>query len=409
MTLATSAPSASHAARQELEELVHAALSAGRRLRIAGAGTWLDAGRPVDGDSVVSTRALSGIVEYVPGDLTLTARAGTSLAEIRDATAAHRQWLALDPCGSDDGTLGATVATASAGPLATAFGTPRDLVLGLEFISGTGAVVRGGGRVVKNVAGFDLVRLLTGSWGTLGVITEITVRLHARPEADQSFVVQVADDDIERVRLAIRRLPFTLYACELVNAALATALGVGTSSAVLVRVGGNTELVDATRAALQELGSPREVDANIWQRLRDAEPVGATVFRVSTLASRLRDTWCDLAAVRRRAPNAMLHAAPARGVVRCILPASNDATAAVEQVISARGAPTVIAERLPRALWAGIGSAMGDRLSRGIKHAFDPDVRFNPGKVFPTLSRCAELGREHVHAGAERFPNLPRF
>src|SRR5439155_9619738 len=102
-----------------------------------------------------------GIVEYVPGDLTLTARAGTTLAEIRDATAAEQQWLALDPHGSDDGTIGATVATASAGPLATAFGTPRDLVLGVEFLTGGGALARGGGRVVKNVAGFDLVRLLT--------------------------------------------------------------------------------------------------------------------------------------------------------------------------------------------------------------------------------------------------------
>jgi len=379
VTLAPSAAPARNAALQEIEELVHAALDAGRRLRIAGAGTWLDAGRPVDGDSVVSTRALSGIVEYVPGDLTLTARAGTSLAEIRDATAAHRQWLALDPCGSDDGTLGATVATASAGPLATAFGTPRDLVLGLEFISGTGAVVRGGGRVVKNVAGFDLVRLLTGSWGTLGVITEIAVRLHARPEADQSFVVQIGDDDIERVRLAMRRLPFTLYACEVVNSALATTLGVGASSAVLVRVGGNAELVDTARATLQEIGSPREVDADIWRRLRDAEPAGATVFRVSNLSSKLRDTWRDVSAVQRRAANAMLHAAPARGTVRCIVPQSSDATAAVEQVISARGEAAVIGERLPRALWAGIGSAMDDRLSRGIKRAFDPLRLLNRG------------------------------
>lgn len=379
MTLATSAPSAGHAARQELEELMHAALRAERRVRIAGAGTWLDAGRPVDGDSVIATRALSGIVEYVPGDLTLTAHAGTSLAEIRHVTAAHRQWLALDPHGSDDGTLGATVATASAGPLATAFGTPRDLVLGVEFISGTGTVVRGGGRVVKNVAGFDLVRLLTGSWGTLGVITEITVRLHARPAADQSFAVPVGDDDIERVRRAIRRLPFTLYACEMVNATLASTLGLGASSAVLVRVGGNAELVDTARGALGEIGSPREVDGDIWQRLRDAEPVGAMVFRMSNLPSKLRDTWRDVSAIQRQAPNAMVHAAPARGVVRCIVPPSRDAHAAVAQVISSRDGTAVVGERLPRRLWPGMGSTMDDRLSRGIKRAFDPSHLLNRG------------------------------
>ena len=101
------------------------------------------------------------------GDLTLTARAGTTLANIARATAAEGQWLALDPHGSASGTLGATIATASAGPLAHAFGTPRDNVLGIEAVTGTGEIVRAGGRVVKNVAGFDLTRLFTGAWGTL--------------------------------------------------------------------------------------------------------------------------------------------------------------------------------------------------------------------------------------------------
>ena len=96
--------------------------SAATPLRIVGGGTWLDAGRPVAATETLSTREHSGITEYVPGDLTLTARAGTTLGEIRDATAAHGQWLALDPYGADDGTLGATIATGAAGPLSTFFG-----------------------------------------------------------------------------------------------------------------------------------------------------------------------------------------------------------------------------------------------------------------------------------------------
>ena len=103
----------------ELRDRVRDAAKRGAPLRIAGRGTWLDAGRPVRATETVSTRELSGITEYVPGDLTLTARAGTTLGEIRDATRKHGQWLALDPSGSDDGTLGATIATASSGPLAT--------------------------------------------------------------------------------------------------------------------------------------------------------------------------------------------------------------------------------------------------------------------------------------------------
>src|SRR5215207_1849086 len=182
------------------------AVQRGTPLRLAGRGTWLDAGRPVHATDTLSTRELSGITEYVPGDLTLTARAGTTLAEIRETTKANGQWLALDPPGSDEGTLGATIATGSAGALRTFFGAPRDLALGVEFVTGAAVVARGGGRVVKNVAGFDLTRLLTGSWGTLGVITEVTVRLHARPEADESMAVSVDPaTGVSRVRQLLRR------------------------------------------------------------------------------------------------------------------------------------------------------------------------------------------------------------
>jgi glycolate oxidase FAD binding subunit len=89
------------------------------------------------------------------------------------------------------------------------FGAPRDLALGVEFVTGAGVVARGGGRVVKNVAGFDLTRLLTGSWERLGVITEVTVRLHARPEADESIAVAIdPKTGVSRVRQLLRRLPF---------------------------------------------------------------------------------------------------------------------------------------------------------------------------------------------------------
>src|SRR5688572_27812167 len=169
-----------------IAEQVGDAYESRRPLRIRGAGSWLDAGRPTRSADTLSLAAHRGIVEYVPGDLTLTARAGTPLGDIVAATREHGQWLPLDPWGGDDGTLGATVSTGTAGPHALAMGMPRDVVLGMEFVTGTGAVIRSGGRVVKNVAGFDLTRLLVGSWGTLGVITEVTVRLRARPEETRS-------------------------------------------------------------------------------------------------------------------------------------------------------------------------------------------------------------------------------
>src|SRR4029453_16598216 len=95
----------------------------------------------------------------------------------------------LAPWGGDAGSLGATAATATAGPMSGALGTPRDIVIGLEAVTGTGDVVRGGGKVVKNVAGFDLTRLMVGAWGTLGIVTEVSVRLRALPEREATVAV----------------------------------------------------------------------------------------------------------------------------------------------------------------------------------------------------------------------------
>ncbi|HKV51240.1 MAG TPA: FAD-binding protein, partial [Gemmatimonadaceae bacterium] len=197
-------------------------------LRIVGRGHWLDAGPPARAATPLALDELSGIVAYTPGDLTLTARAGTTLAEIAAVTAEHGQWLALDPFGTDDGTIGATVATASSGPLAHAFGTPRDAVLGLEVVTGEGAIIRTGGRVVKNVAGFDLTRLFTGSWGTLGAITEVTVRLRAMPEGDETWAIAVGDDDaLDAVCRAARTAAIAPLAFEALDAALASRVGLG--------------------------------------------------------------------------------------------------------------------------------------------------------------------------------------
>ncbi|MEO7218143.1 MAG: FAD-binding protein [Gemmatimonadaceae bacterium] len=149
-------------------------------LRIMGRGTWLEAVAAVAADREISLADDTGIVAYAPDDLTVTARAGTTLRELASTLARRDQWIALDPDGGLDVTIGATVATCSYGPAATYFGTARDQVLGMTVVLGTGDIVRPGGRVVKNVAGFDLTRLMIGAWGTLGVITEVTLRVRSR-------------------------------------------------------------------------------------------------------------------------------------------------------------------------------------------------------------------------------------
>jgi glycolate oxidase FAD binding subunit len=363
-------------------------------LRIVGAGRWLDAGRLVRAETTLSIAALSGIVEYVPGDLTLTAGAGTTLGEIARATTTHDQWLTLDPFGDDEGTLGATVATGSYGPLASGFGRPRDIVLGAEFVTGTGAVVRAGGRVVKNVAGFDLVRLVTGAWGSLGAITEVTVRLRARPEVDETVAVAAGNGPQQLAALVsgLRILPFTPYAVEVVNATLAGRLGLEPRGCVLVRLGGSGDAVRAQRAALSALGDMRDVTGPLWPTLRGVEPAGSASLRLSRLPSRFADTWADATRLAEPFSGAFVHGAPLLGVVRCIVPDVSTArdggrghavVGVQERLARALTAPfdgTRIFERVPDTIWRAFGpSVVPDRLSQGIKAAYDPLCLLNPG------------------------------
>lgn len=348
---------------EEAAEVIRDAAANGVTLRIVGRGMWLEGGRPVKAQRVLSTRAMTGIVEYEPGDLTLTARAGTSLAEIAATTIPERQWLTLDPPGTDDGTLGATAATASAGPLAHAFGLPRDAVLGIEIATGDGAVVRAGGRVVKNVAGFDLTRLFVGSWGTLGAITELTVRLRALPERDETVALPATTPTLARLRAN----DLTPLAVERLSPPLARHLGVDTTEpVVLVRLAGNAAAVASQRTILGPDATP--VPHDVWRTLRAVAPANAAIWRCSTRPA-------DLARLYAETDDLWSHATLSRGVVRCIATAEIDARLTHHRTIA-----TVIGEQLPPAAWPLLAPGpTSDRLSIAVKQTFDPAGILNPG------------------------------
>ena len=256
---------------QQLAEMLLDAHDRSAPMRIVGRGAWLHGGGRVSPTAAhVRLEGLTGIVEYVPGDLTLTARAGTSLAEIENATAAHHQWCPLQPWGDDKASLGAVFATATAGPFAQSLGRPRDLALGLEFVDGTGATVRAGGRVVKNVAGFDLTRLLVGAWGSLGAITEVSVRLRARPRVDETWAVAFDTNDPAATvrRTAFERGPLAPLALRQLRDTESGKLGLAPSRTLLTRLGGNASFVAAARAAVLELGDAEQCSTETWQRYR---------------------------------------------------------------------------------------------------------------------------------------------
>ena len=381
------ADSRSTAVTSPIQERVRSAQESRATLRITGRSHWLGAGRPVAATETFSTASHAGVVDYVPGDLTITVRAGTTLAEIAIITGKEGQWFPVDPPGSYDGTIGATVATASSGPLSHAFGTIRDLVLGVEFVTGEGKTVRGGGRVVKNVAGFDLVRLMTGSWGTLGIITEVSLRLYALPSHRTTIAMDTPTDTRQLgERLASlndgRIMPFAM---ELVSRDLARIAGLPPRPMILMEIGGNAAAVSAQRDEIAKLGAATEVPGETWTKLRLAEHEGASVLRISGLPARLAERWERALRVTEKADGALMHASVARGTVRCILPTGPSGD--VMNLLSERAADeTVIFESLPGNLWAKLSpSAISDRVSQSIKKAFDPFDILNRGILGPSV------------------------
>jgi len=202
------------AARQErpstLAEATEALQRADRdreRILFLGGGTELTLGAPPDGVEVLlSTERLERIVEYAPLDQIVAVEAGVRLASLQDVLARSGQMLALDSPWAGRATLGGLVATNAFGPRRTRYGSIRDLIIGISMVRADGTEARAGGKVVKNVAGFDLPKLMVGSLGTLGFISTVTFRLHPRPETERTVLFPDLDADaVRQVVLALRQ------------------------------------------------------------------------------------------------------------------------------------------------------------------------------------------------------------
>lgn len=361
----------------------------------AGSGTWLWPGIAVTPpDLVVSASRMVRIVEYEPADLTVTVEAGVTLSALASLITPQRQWLPLDPPGRSR-SLGAVAATGAWGPLGAAWGGPRELALGLRAVTGDGRAFRAGGRVVKNVAGFDLVRLLVGSRGALAFITEVTMRLFPRPEVDRTLVVRGGDLD-EMVDAAVRACtqPVTPAAVELLERREPRE---GRAEAVLaMRMLGGREQVEAEaeamRAALAGSGEltalpPEEAD-ELWREVRHLEEGADLALRLSIAPARIG----ELVGLAREVGREDVGSAPVRmaihggaGTLRLVVP--NLASDAgwderwaerlddLRRILAERDG-TLTVSRAPAALLArwdswGAATVSGD-LTSGLKAVFDP-------------------------------------
>ena len=284
---------------EEVQETVRAATEAGIRLVPAGRGTWLRAGGWVREAAVaVSTARMNAVRHYEPADLTMTAGAGLGWEELAAHLAPNGQWLPVDSPGSREGTLGGVVACGTSGPLHARYGAVRDNVLGLEIVAGDGRRLRLGGRVVKNVAGYDLVRLATGSRGSLGIVTEVSVRLFPRPAAEATLLFRTGLADAVATARSVCAGPLPPLPVEvLLDGAVGPAGAAAAQATVAVRVGGGPAEVEALCGQVTAIAGAaprrllREGESRAFHEERTRwEDSAPFVARVGGLPSRLGRT-----------------------------------------------------------------------------------------------------------------------
>ena len=386
---------------EEVQETVRVAGRSGVRVVPAGRGNWLQAGGWTrEAPVVVSVARLNAVRHYEPADLTLTAGAGVGWEELDATLAANGQWLPLDPPGVRAGTLGGVVSCGVSGPLRARYGAVRDNVLGIEVVTGDGRRLKLGGRVVKNVAGYDLVRLTTGSRGSLGIVTEVSVRLFPRPAAAATLLFRAGLPDAVAAARAVCTGPLPPVAVELL------VRGEDGEAEVVVRLGGGPAEVDAICARVAALAG-----ADPSRRLRDGESDafhedrtrwedGAPVVaRLAALPSHLGRTveWArqlaDALDDGRVCADAVAGVVRVKGSVRAGV-AGGEAAALAERVARIRGeveasGGTLAFSQAPASLAARAGwvaapgsapSGPKDRLAERLKAHFDPCSTLSAGR-----------------------------
>ena len=275
---------------EQISELLRLASREHWRVLATGGKTLLEA----EANLVISTRRLDQIIEHEPADLIAIAQAGVTLSDFNAKLRENGQWLPLDPPDDGRATIGGVVATGMGGPQQFGYGRPRGSVIGMKVVLANGNVIRMGGRVVKNVAGYDLCKLFTGSFGTLGIITEVNFKLRPRPEREATVITSGQIEDLissTRTILDARLFP---VAAEIVSPVFANRLGLTTQHPVLlIRFAGNEKGVRyQIEESLATLESAEVIsdDQKLWQDIAAAglwdDRFTEPIWQISALSGR---------------------------------------------------------------------------------------------------------------------------
>jgi glycolate oxidase FAD binding subunit len=381
----------------EAAKMIRAACADGVRLDIHGGDTRSGLGRPRCGQRGISSAALEGVVFYEPAEMTICARAGTGIEAVEAAISQHNQILPFEPmrpealfAATGEPTIGGMVATNHSGPRRVSAGGVRDAVLGLRLVNGLGEAIHCGGRVMKNVTGLDLTKLNCGAHGTLGFLTEATIKLAPKPERVQTL--EIARVDEKRAIDAMTRAlgsPFGISAAAWLPAGMGaddgrTLLRIeGFEDSVVYRAGRVTDLL-AEFGEIQPLTGADS--AALWRAIRDAkfiaEPRDRAVWRVGLAPSEAH------AFIARLAETALAHYLDlGGGLVWLATDESESAAAEVRRALAHfRGHATLMraGEELKKSV--GVFQPLSEvelRISRGLKASFDPGGVLNFGRMYP--------------------------
>ena len=369
---------------QQAAELLGVAAQHDLAVVARGAGTTLDWGLPPTRvDLMVDTTALTGVVDHAAGDLVCVVRAGTPMSELQDTLAGAGQQLALD---SPDprATVGGTVAVSTSGPRRLLYGTLRDLLIGITFVRADGVVAKSGGTVVKNVAGYDFGKLLIGSYGTLGLVTEVVVRLHPLPAARRVVTVRTSDGAVAATAMA------AVTGSQLVPAAVevdqqgtepgtVTVLLEGIEAGVDGRAEATTELL----RAYGEVDVATDLPAGFADLPFDE---GGTGLKVTASMTGVAGVLSTARTLSERTP--LRVSGSAAGVLHVGVPADTSPGRVAEVVTRLRGAASVTGGSVtvlcaPPDVRSAVdtwGPVPGLDLMRRLKDELDPGHRLSPGR-----------------------------
>jgi len=380
----------------ELSQVINQCYSNGWKVIPCGQGSklgWGNLGKEVD--LIVSTERLNHIIEHAVGDLTVTTEAGVKFCDLQELLRQTGQFLPLEPAYPQQATLGGIIATANSGSWRQRYGGVRDLLLGISFVRSDGKIAKAGGQVVKNVAGYDLMKLFTGSYGSLGILTEVTFRVYPLPETGSSVVLTGEEEAIASASKTLLASALTPTAVDLLSTGLVTALGIGKGMGLIVRFQSVTEAVKEQSSRIlavgQQLGLTGTLytdteELNLWQSLPKQiwEPPSppAITCKIGVLPTAAASTLVQLDTLTASTGLGFIHAGSGLGHLRL-----DSAVVTPQTIVEMRSycqnqkgfltvleAPTAFKQQLD--VWGYNGNGLS--LMHRIKQQFDPKNILSP-------------------------------